>query len=115
MQRRNFIKIAGGAMTAFAFAVPAWAGREIDNREGRYNGAWNAQVKIEEPEKEAIVLPKVKVELQERYIRIYLKDETVVARHSNIFTTGYKTEISARHPTKDINYFVTIPGAISND
>ena len=115
MQRRNFLKLAGGAAAMLTFSVPAWAGREIDNREGRYNGVWNAQVKIEEPDKEPVVIPVVKVELTERFIHIYLKDETVVSRTNNIYTTGYKTEISTRHPKKDINYFVTIPGPISND
>lgn len=119
MQRRAFLKTSlsslGVGLVVTQLPGTAWAGRELTNNLGQYDGAWNAKVKVQEEGKEDVTFPKLKVELQERFIRIYFDTETVACRHDQIYTTGYKTEITARHSAKPITYFITINASISRD
>lgn len=94
--------------------LPAVAGREIDNRNGLYNGDYIADtIEIREPDKEPVIKKKVHIGLRERKLTIVWSDELMdVCRADSIYTTGYKTEITASNTKNDIRYFVTIEGSI---
>jgi hypothetical protein len=93
---------------------PAVAGRELNNRSGQYNGDYKATVTIRQDEKEDEVVEKVTVMLRERYCDIvFSPDRMERARVDQIYTTGYKTEITCRHPEKDMRFFIVIAADIS--
>ena len=110
MKRRQFLAANAALIALTGLAAPAWAGHEVDNSLGRYDGSYVGDVRVSEPEKEDRVVKKVMVELQERYVTLQFKDEIVRARYDQIYTMGYKTEISTRHPKKDIRYVIIIEG-----
>ena len=94
--------------------LPAVAGREINNRAGVYNGDYiAASIAVREPEKEEVIKKNVNISLRERYVDIIWSDEKMDrCRVDMIYTTGYKTEITARHAENDNRYFITIEGSI---
>lgn len=94
--------------------LPALAGREIDNRSGLYNGDYIAdEIEIREPDKEPVSKKKIHIGLRERKLTITWSDELMDnCRVDQIFTTGYKTEITASNIKNDIRYFVKINGPI---
>jgi hypothetical protein len=94
--------------------LPAVAGRELNNRSGTYNGDYIAEtIAVREADKEEVIKKTVHIGLRERYVDIvWSEDNMDRCRVDFIYTTGYKTEITARHADKDIRYFITIAGPI---
>ncbi|MFN8607713.1 MAG: hypothetical protein U0931_09285 [Vulcanimicrobiota bacterium] len=95
-------------------ALPAVAGRELNNRSGTYNGDYLAQsIAIREPDKDEVKKEKIKIALRERYVDIIWSDEKMDrCRVDFIYTTGYKTEITARAAEGDTRFFIVIEGQI---
>lgn len=101
------------AFIALLICWPAVAGRELNNRSGQYNGEWKASVTIRQDDKEDEVVDKVVVQLRERYCDIiFSTDRMERARVDQIYTTGYKTEITARSAEKDLRFFIVIAADI---
>jgi len=94
--------------------LPAIAGRELNNRSGTYNGDYIAQsVTIREPDKEEVKKEKVNIALRERYVDIlWSPDKADRCRVDFIYTTGYKTEITARAAEGETRFFIVIEGTI---
>ncbi|MBX3165848.1 MAG: hypothetical protein KF760_00495 [Candidatus Eremiobacteraeota bacterium] len=94
--------------------LPAIAGRELNNRSGTYNGDYVAMsIAIREPDKEEVKKEKVNIALRERYVDIlWSPDKADRCRVDFIYTTGYKTEISARAAEGDTRFFIIIDGTI---
>lgn len=96
-------------------ALPVWAGRELDNRFGMYNGDFKAKsVKVRQPDVEEKELSNIPFSLRERNLQLMIDVETIEnARVDQIYTTGYKTEITARQVDGDKRYFLFIEGSIA--
>ena len=94
--------------------LPAIAGRELNNRSGTYNGDYIAQsVAIREPDKEEVKKEKVNIALRERYVDIlWSPDKADHCRVDFMYTTGYKTEITARAAEDETRFFIVIDGTI---
>lgn len=94
--------------------LPAVAGRELNNRSGTYNGDYVAEsIAIREPDKEEVIKKTVNIAVRERYVDIIWSEEKMDhCRIDFMYTTGYKTEITARHAENDIRYFITLNGSI---
>ena len=110
-RRQAFKNITLITLAPVLLRQPAWAGHEIDNAQGRRNGRYVAtKIRVTEPDKEEITLKKTRIELSERYVLIYLKDRNVNCRVDQIYSMGYKLEISANDPGKPIRYFIIVEG-----
>jgi hypothetical protein len=94
--------------------LPAVAGRELNNRSGTYNGDYKAtSIAIREPDKEEVKKENVRVSLRERYIDIIWSDEKMDrCRVDFMYTTGYKTEITAQAAEGGTRFFIVIDGTI---
>ena len=94
--------------------LPAVAGRELNNRSGTYNGEYKAlSIMVREPDKEEVKKENVRVVLRERYVDIVWSDEKMDrCRVDFMYTTGYKTEITARAAEGETRYFIVIDGMI---
>jgi hypothetical protein len=94
--------------------LPAIAGRELNNRSGTYNGDYVAlSVAIREPDKEEVKKEKVNIALRERYVDIiWSADKADHCRVDFIYTTGYKTEITARAAEGETRFFIVLDGTI---
>lgn len=94
--------------------LPAIAGRELNNRSGTYNGDYIAMsIAIREPDKDEVKKEKIHIALRERYVDIVWSEEKMDrCRVDFIYTTGYKTEITARAAEGDTRYFIVIDGSI---
>jgi hypothetical protein len=94
--------------------LPAIAGRELNNRSGTYNGDYIAKsIAIREPDKDEVLKEHIKIALRERYVDILWSDEKMDrCRVDFMYTTGYKTEITARAAEGDTRYFIVIEGSI---
>lgn len=95
-------------------SLPALAGRELNNRSGNYNGDYvAASIAVREPDKDEVKKERVKISLRERYVDIIWSDEKMDrCRVDFIYTTGYKTEISARIADGETRYFIIVDGQI---
>lgn len=95
--------------------APAFAGRELDNRSGMYNGNYRAaNIKVRQPDQEDKEMKSVPIVLRERFVDIVTGEAQLEkARVDQIYTTGYKTEITAREIDGNKRYFIMIEGSIA--
>ena len=98
---------------SLSLATAAWAGHVVDNSMGRFDAVYKGDVRVTEPGKEPRTFKSVKFELQGRYMTIFLPDvDPVKARCDQIYTTGYKTEISGHQTESGRRFFITASGQI---
>ena len=112
MTRRKMMTMAIGAGLLLAGSgLPAWAGHEADNLQGKYNGRYKAvKIRITEKDKEEVILKKVTVELHEEKMQIFIKDATINTKVDQIYSMGWKLEVSCHDSVSGISYFVIIEG-----
>ena len=82
--------------------------KETDNKNQRLDGRYLCTLKIEEPDKEPVVIEKATVVIQERILRILLpnsKDE-ISGKPRAFWDFGYKIEADMN--VQDTRYFVKI-------
>jgi len=95
-------------------ALPAIAGRELNNRSGTYNGDYIAEsIAIREPDKEEVKKEKVHITLRDRWLDIIWSEEKMDrCRVDFMYTTGYKTEITCRAAEGDTRFFIVVKDTI---
>ena len=94
----------------------AWAGHEVDNTRGKLNGTYKCDMKVKAKDKEDAVFKDVKITLVERYVDIFVPGAEVAvhARIDQIYTFGFKSEVSSHDPEKGTRYICTINGQLGD-
>lgn len=92
----------------------AWAGRELDNRQGVFNGDYMAQeIKVKAPDKEDAIMEKTGITLENRLLWINLPDaKREKCRLDQIFSTGAYTDITAHSLDGDNRYYIRLDRSI---
>jgi hypothetical protein len=101
-------------LLATMMVLPAVAGRELDNRQGVFDGTYMAVTcQVRKPDVDETQLEKVPFVLRHREAVLELPDKLDKCRVEQIYDTGFNTEITCTSFESDTRYFLKLKGRLA--